>query len=81
MSLHVHFRWGVALVGKLLYWALLTPSWVNIFQVLEVYRKLKQVQGLNCEKGRIVAYSHNLYCSELNFYFYDVKNKFCNKNI
>ena len=31
MSLHVHFRWGVALVGKFLYWALLTPSWVNIF--------------------------------------------------
>ena len=36
MSLHVHFRWGVALVGKFLSWALLTPSWVNTFQALEV---------------------------------------------
>ena len=23
-------RWGVALVGEFLYWALLTPSWENI---------------------------------------------------
>ena len=36
MSLHVHFRWGVALVGKFLSWALLTPSWVNTFKALEV---------------------------------------------
>ena len=57
MSLHVHFKWGVALVGKFLYWALFTPSWVNIFQVLEVYRKSKQVQGHNCEKGRVVVSS------------------------
>ena len=27
MSLHVHFRWGVTLVGDYHYWALLTPSW------------------------------------------------------
>ena len=27
VPLHVHFRWGVALVGEFLYWALLTPSW------------------------------------------------------
>ena len=25
-------RWGVALVGAFLYWALLTPSWENIFR-------------------------------------------------
>ena len=25
MPLHVYFRWGVALIGKLLYWALLIP--------------------------------------------------------
>ena len=30
-------RWGVALVGKFLYWPLLIPSWENIFQVLEVH--------------------------------------------
>ena len=27
MSLHVHFRWGVTLVGVILYWDLLIPSW------------------------------------------------------
>ena len=27
VSLHAHFRRGVALVGKFDYWALLTPSW------------------------------------------------------
>ena len=27
MSLHVHFRRGVALVGKFFYWTLLTLSW------------------------------------------------------
>ena len=32
-------RWGVALVGAFLYWALLTPSWVKYFQVLEVHPK------------------------------------------
>ena len=25
-------RWGVALVGEFIYWALLTPSWENIFR-------------------------------------------------
>ena len=28
--LHVHFRWGVAIVGDYHYWALLTPSWDHI---------------------------------------------------
>ena len=28
--LHVHFRRGVALVGKFFYWALLIPSWDHI---------------------------------------------------
>ena len=27
VPLHAHFRWGVALIGKFYYWALLTPSW------------------------------------------------------
>ena len=78
-----HCMWilggGVALVGKYLYWALLTPSWVNVFQVLEVYRELKQVQRPSIEKGRIVVYSHLLYCSGPNVQFYDVNNKFCKK--
>ena len=25
LPLHVHFKWGVALVGEFFYWALLTP--------------------------------------------------------
>ena len=27
MPLHVHFRWGIALVREFFYWALLSPSW------------------------------------------------------
>ena len=30
VPLHVHFRWGVALVGEFNYWALLTPSGVPL---------------------------------------------------
>ena len=25
--LHVHFRWGVALIGEFFYWALIIPLW------------------------------------------------------
>ena len=57
VPLHVHFRWGVALVREFFYWALITKSWGNIFQVLEVHKESKQVQQINCEKGRSVAYS------------------------
>ena len=32
-------RWGVALVGDFLYWALLTPLWEKYFQVLEVHQE------------------------------------------
>ena len=32
LPLHVHFRWGVALVGKLNYWALLNLSWDPLFR-------------------------------------------------
>ena len=35
MPLHVHFRWGVALVGEFNYWALLTPSWDPPFRYKE----------------------------------------------
>ena len=27
VPLHVHFKWGVALVGEFIYWALFTPLW------------------------------------------------------
>ena len=27
VPLHVHFQWGVTLVGDYHYWAFLTPSW------------------------------------------------------
>ena len=30
MPLHVHFRQGVALIGKFFYWALLILSWDHI---------------------------------------------------
>ena len=59
MSLHVHFRWGVALVGKLLYWALLTLLWVNIFQVLEVHLEVTIPEDYRA-KGRVVANSFML---------------------
>ena len=26
-AIHVHFRWGVALIGEIFYWALLTSLW------------------------------------------------------
>ena len=51
VSLHVHFRWGVALVEEFFYWALLTSSWRNIFQILEVHKEPKQVEEINCEKA------------------------------
>ena len=34
-----------------------------------------------CEKGPVVASSYILYYSGLNAQFYDVNNKFCNKNL
>ena len=49
MPLHVHFRWGVALVEEFNYWALLTLSWENNFQVPEVLRARGHIQGPNDE--------------------------------
>ena len=43
LPLDVHFRWEVALVGKIFYWALLTPFWGNIFQVLKVHWEPKLI--------------------------------------
>ena len=36
-------RCGVALVREFLYWALLTPLWENIFQVLEVHQEVELI--------------------------------------
>ena len=27
LSLYVHFRWGVAIIGEFFYWSLLNPLW------------------------------------------------------
>ena len=35
VTLHVHFRWGVALVEELNYWALFTQSWDPPFKYRE----------------------------------------------
>ena len=50
VSLHVHFRWGVALVEEFNYWALLTPSWENNFQVLKVHPGMGHIRGLRGEE-------------------------------
>ena len=50
MPLHVHFRWGVALVEEFNYWALLTPSWENNFEVTEVLRARGHIQGPRDER-------------------------------
>ena len=54
LPLHVHFRWGVALVGEIFYWALLTPLW-DPFQVEGVYRETALQRGSDYEGGRCVA--------------------------
>ena len=46
-SIACAFRWGVTLVGKFNYWALLTPSWEKEFQVLEVHRGTKLIRDLS----------------------------------
>ena len=40
-SLHVHFRWGVALIREFNYWALLTPLWDPPFRYSGRQRSLK----------------------------------------
>ena len=43
VSLHVYFRWGIALVGKPNYWALLTSSWDPPFRYTRRRRSLEAV--------------------------------------
>ena len=38
-SIACALRWGVALEGEFLYWALLTPSWENIFKYWRCTRR------------------------------------------
>ena len=52
MSLHMHFRWGVTLVGKLSI-DIAHPVWGIIFQAR---RGKKLVVELVCEIGLIVAF-------------------------
>ena len=44
VSLHAHFRRGVALVGKFDYWALLTPSWDPPFRYREYSRRRRSIE-------------------------------------
>ena len=76
---HVHFRWRVALIGKVLYWALLTPLWVNIFQVLEVRPKVSILEDYRKRPG--CGQFHLLYYFGPNVQLYGVNNKFCNINL
>ena len=52
LPLHVHFRWGVALVGKFIYWALLTPSWKNIFRYRRYIGRGNTSENLVKKKAR-----------------------------
>ena len=51
LQLHVHFKWGVALVGEFLCWALLTPSWDPLSDTEGVYRETTLLRGRDYEKG------------------------------
>ena len=57
MSLHVHFRWGVALVGEFSIRHCL-PCCGNPFQVHGVYRQTTHLRGRDYEGGRHVALSN-----------------------
>ena len=72
-------RWRVALIGEFLYWALLTPSWENIFQVLEAHQEMESIRGLNGKEGQIMTYS--VFCKIMGNYpvFFYVKEKISNK--
>ena len=57
LLLHVHFRWGVVIVGKFFYWELLTCRGTP-FQVQGVYRETTLLRGLDYEGGQHVALSN-----------------------
>ena len=46
------FRWGVALVGEFLYWALLIPLWENIFRCCRYTKRWNSVETLVVKKAR-----------------------------
>ena len=54
LPLHVHFRWGVSLVGEFFYWALLTSLW-DPLSGTRVYRETVLRRGRNYEEIRCVA--------------------------
>ena len=45
MTLHVHFRWRVALVGEFNYWALLTPLWDPPFRYREYSGRQRSLEA------------------------------------
>ena len=46
-------RWGVALVGEFLYWALLTSSWENIFRCWRYTRRWNSSDILVVKKAKL----------------------------
>ena len=54
MTIACALRWGVAIVGNILYWAWLT-LYGKTFQVKGVNRCTALIRGRNCEESRIVA--------------------------
>ena len=55
LSLHVHFRWGVALVGEF-FTGHCSPHCGTLFQVQGVYRETALRRGRDYEEGLCVAF-------------------------
>ena len=54
MTIAYVLKWGVALVGNIIYWASLT-LYEKTFQVQGVHRWTALTRGHNCEEGQHVA--------------------------
>ena len=54
MTIAYALRWGVALIGNILYWAWLT-LYGKTFQVQDVHQWMSLIRGYNCEEGQHVA--------------------------
>ena len=52
-SIACALRWGVAFVGEFIYWALLTPSWENIFKYQRYTGKGNTSKSLVVKKAKI----------------------------
>ena len=80
MSLHVHFSWGVALIGKFLYWAF-SPRRGKIFSGARGTPGGEHISGFVVKKARL--WHVHIFCNILDRIssFVHVINKFCNKNL